>query len=388
MLKRVGYSNKLSLFAILVCIALTSYLCRAAASQPIIRTLVVAEFRPNPKGLGDFTELFAYRFQDGNLESRRRLFAAPTHRADDRHYSVRFDLGRNFILADRYAVSGTGNVVDLESGRLLKDESDRVIEARPDFILFQRLNVDTGSGYLRLRLPGGACGLDPALQFPPGVLSPDLHYGLEINRQQRPYVVEIKNSLGLTCYRVEDTGFGAPVAGSSGLLDVPTTWTGNETLAVANCSREVTTLYEYNVKSGQVIELGSIEGLDTSKETNLLKDLEGNLILECSKGRFLVNRRRKELVPNPVLNLGHRFQTLIPHQELQPFYFQGRKIGAFHSLTHNAQTTDGYLAVAYGDPGSNLGYPAGFKVWNESTGGWLTFKVPFFCGFIGWMCER
>jgi hypothetical protein len=115
------------LWLLVFAIALASWARSQRAGQA--QTLVVAEFNPIKKGVGDYTELYAYRFRGGVLESRRLSWGGPMHCKGNIHYSIRFDLGHNFIHANRYAVSGTGNVIDLRTGRVLTDFGDELITA-------------------------------------------------------------------------------------------------------------------------------------------------------------------------------------------------------------------------------------------------------------------
>jgi len=42
----------------------------------------------------------------------------------------------------------------------------------------------------------------------------------------------------------------------------------------------------------------------------------------------------------------------------------------------------------YGNVGTNLGYPNGFKVWTQATKSWITIDLPRICTIIGWVNEE
>ena len=384
MRRRCSNFNILAMLLLIASVAFLARLRQADSRAAAAHTLIVAEFRPNPEGLGDYTDLFAYRFRRGLLESRRRVFGAPLSRKDNRYYHVRFDLGRNFIHANRYVVSGSGNVVDLKTGRLLTDHGDDFVKATPQALLFHRDNIDIGTGYLRLDLPSGNYSFDRGLSLPPGLLSKDLRHGLGLDRRKIPYAIEIADATGRTRVAIRDTGRGTRTFGSD-LNSVPLMWTSNTTFAYARCDQQIATLYEYDLKLGRASQLGTIAGLSFASATDFWTDCEENVIFKCSKGSFKLDRAARRLVPYLIRPLGHEFQTTEQYQESQPLFFRGQNIGSIHCQSYNARTTDGYLAVDYREPGSNRFCPDGFKVWSSSTARWTTFKLHFFCNFVGWV---
>lgn len=377
-------SRVLILVLLITAIALIARSRQAEFRAARPRTLIVAEYRPNSEGLGDYTDLFAYRFCRGVLESRRQIFGAPLSRKDNIYYHFRYDLGRSFIHANRYAVSGTGNVVDLQTQRLLTEHGDEFVKVIPEGLLFHRDNIDIGTGYLRLDLPSGKYVFDKGLRLPSGVLSPDLGHGLLIDRTNFPYIVEVAGPNGSKHAAVRDTGRGARTFRGE-LLDVPIIWTSNNTFAYAKCVEQTASIFEYDIKLDRASPLGTLTGLNFSSTTDFHMDCEGSVIFQCSKGTFQLDRSARSLETYLVRPLGHEFQTPEKSQEMQPLLFLGQPIGSFHCLTYKARTSDGYLAIPYGKPASNLGYPEGFKVWSSSTKNWTTCKVPFFCDLIGWI---
>lgn len=64
--------------------------------------------------------------------------------------------------------------------------------------------------------------------------------------------------------------------------------------------------------------------------------------------------------------------------------YQNKPIGRLWCKGYSAKTTEGYLAAEYGEPGSNLGYPKGVKVWSSASHQWATLDIPWVSAIIGW----
>ncbi|HKE33397.1 MAG TPA: hypothetical protein VKD65_16815, partial [Candidatus Angelobacter sp.] len=65
--------------------------------------------------------------------------------------------------------------------------------------------------------------------------------------------------------------------------------------------------------------------------------------------------------------------------------YQGREIGRWWS--ESPATAPGYIAVAFGKVGSNLGYPEGVKVWSAENNQWTKIKPEWLTAIIGWLEE-
>src|SRR5260221_11336650 len=130
-------------------IVLLSLFNRQEIYSQKLKSLIVAEYRVDSSGIGNYTYLVAYNFENGILRTKDTLFGAEVTRKNIPGSYVRFDLGKSYIYKNRFLISGAKNVIDLEKRKVLYEELDEdYCSVQGDRIIFLRVNEITGIGFI------------------------------------------------------------------------------------------------------------------------------------------------------------------------------------------------------------------------------------------------
>jgi len=321
--------------------------------------------------------LVRFRFENGAVVSKDTVLTTDTGH-------VRFDLGKNRIYRNRYVLTEWGDVIDIQEKKVLHDGKGTFVAADGDRII-QRLNrvdaegwfvYDLASGkYARLRAPGKW-----AL---PGLLSPDQtrsaetpQWGTEIwlhrlNAKKRLLGDKFHVELDERCC-------SSPRP--------PLLWLDDDRILTQRHNGEIVVL-RLDGTIEPVVKI-PISGPSLSLP-EFFRDRNGRIVYECSSRSFAIDVENKSYAAYEWLPLGFDFEA---ERELDASYgyvirFRGEEIGRWWASTWETPTADGWIAMEYGDVGSNLGYPKGIKVWSRASGQWTTVDLPWVTALVGWVEE-
>jgi hypothetical protein len=209
-----------------------------------------------------------------------------------------------------------------------------------------------------------------------------------------PYKIALYDNYDSTII-VEEAGIEWMQFCSSSLGTIPFMWIDNENFIYSDYSYKnfIYTDYSYpvvhlryvNIKSGINQTIGNIDSVPNAlTNAYFYYDKRGDLIYKCAGGYYKIDFSGKKIEPYKFGNCGNQFEIELNGDSLgHTIKFNGSEIG---KLWCNllVETTPGFIAVEYGEVGSNLGYPKGIKVWNSSAG-WTTIDIPWISDLIGWI---
>ena len=326
-------------------------------------------------GVCEKEHLLRFRFKNGELISKETVLTSDALR-------VRYDLGKNHIYQNRYVITNWGDVVDTQKNELLHEGDGEYIGAEGNRII-QHINKSDLRGYFyfdiqkkkyaRLRVPGKW-----AL---PGLLSPDQTrsvqggafsiwlYGLNGKRK-------LLGSNFLTQGDTRSSFGSAP----------PLFWLDNNRILTQTDNGQVVIVQV----DGTITPVVTIPISEPSLyQPYFFRDGEGRIVYECSGKSFAIDVARKSYSPYEWVALGSGFEA---ESKRNPAYghiinHRGKEIGRLWASVWQAPTIDGYLALEYGDVGSNPGYPKGLLVWSSASSQWITLDVNLPIAIIGWIEE-
>jgi len=371
------------------------FLSKVCLSQEDNRlTLITAEYRVDTPKVGNFTFLVAYNFVKSVLSSKDTIAGFSTDRNGAPRSYARFDLGKNFIYKDRFIISGVGNVIDIETGKLVNEESDDFIEAIGDTLVFHRNNIITGTGFLHLDLKTGAYKFVNNKERVRDInTSPDKRKGLFVDRSELPYRVILKQSGYKDEVIIPDAGNGPNVTGSQ-FPTIRTYWLDDTSFLYTVHKTKYPPKEEFysevSIRKFNTVErsdsfLARVDSIRSGiLNDNFYTDGVNNLIFRTSYGdEYIIDVMAGKLSPYPAHQLGFGFSTdnHVSGEYGQIIRYDGSEIGRF--WFSGAFVSKTAIAIEYGDVGSNLGYPKGFKVWSAESSTWTTVDVPWLCTIIG-----
>lgn len=324
------------------------------------------------QGLCSVQHLVKYEFGPGRV-SRNVILTRPTDR-------IRYDLGQNHLYRGRYLITHWGDVVDIETRRLLHEsdgdyvgvEGNRVIQKVERRNLHSYFYYDLKSGkYARLRSPGKW-----AL---PGVLAPNQTQSVSSDSFNADVWLHQLNGRK----RLLASGLTASVTGCS-LPTVPLLWLSNELVLTQRADGELITVdLRGNISPVLKIPFAPSE---YGYSPNLSRNDANQVVYEFVGGTYVIDveNRQHTRVDTSWTDLGSGFQWEDNNATSgRLIRFQQKDIGRWWTLS--TRTTDGFIAVEYADVGYTFGIPKGFKVWNASSNEWVTVDPAWLVRLVGWI---
>ena len=359
----------------LILFALTLVLAVPASAQTQARrdsaALVVIECEKK-NGVCASQHVVKYEFAPGRV-SRDVVLTLATNR-------IRFDLGRNHLYRGRYLINNWGDIVDLEKKRLLHEgdgeyvavDGDRVIQKIDRRNLHAYFFYDLKSGkYLRLRQPGKW-----AL---PGVLAPNQTQSVSSDRFNAD--VRLHPLKGKP--RLLATGLTASVTGCD-LPTVPLLWLSNELVLTQRADGDLITL-DLRGRISPLLKIPFVPS-EYPYSPKLYRNDMGQIVYEFVGGTYVidVDKKQSSRVDTTWTDLGGGFESEASNATSgRLIRFQQKEIGRWWLLS--TSTTDGFIAVEYGDVGYTFGIPKGFKVWSAASGEWVTVDPAWLDRLVGWI---
>jgi hypothetical protein len=382
------------------------YLATCVGQTKKYQKLIVAEFRIDTPRVGHFTYLVSYNFEDGYLLSKDTILGAETFKTNKdssftRH--VRFEFGGNFIYKNKYVVSGTGNVIDIEKRKLLIESGDEFITATGDSILFHRANIFTGTGFLLLNLKNGNYDFinhEELNKEKKERSSPDKKHYLSIDKSKIPYKIDLHPSSGVKKTVVFDAGNGPNITSGSFRPTVETYWINNYTFLysvhklgkIMDSSQIDTTrffrskyfhdirIHEFNISSmTDKIYAEFIDIKQGDANDKFFEDKIGQLIYRTTGWNYyLLDTLQKKFIDYQYHELGSNFSIAINgNQDGYPIRYYNEIIG---SMPQSRKVVgDGIMAVEKGE--------SEIRIWSNKTKEWSSIKIPWISSLVGWIDE-
>ncbi len=364
--------RKLQLITLLFSVLAVSSIEAQAAKRNVALLVVECEAQ---NGLCEKQHLVRYRFSDGEVVSRDIVFTALTNR-------VSFGLGQNHIYQNRFVITNWADIIDVHTGKLLHNGIGEYVAAEAGRIISHVEHVDVrGYFYFDLKTNRYARLKKPGKWALPGELSPDQTKSVSSEfGSQEIWLHTLKGKKKLL-------GTGFTVLLSEFCCDLPKPpllWLYNGRILTQKSNGEIVIL-RLNGMVEPLLKIPIEKGSDTNP--SLDRNFDGRIVYRCSGEAYLIDVENKKYATYEWQPLGSGFdeETEVSPEYGQIIRFNGREIGRWWSGV--AKTTAGFVALQYGDVGSNLGYPKGVKVWNNITEKWVTLDAKWTNEIIGWIEE-
>jgi len=324
----------------------------------------------------DTQELVSYHFENGEYVAKDLVLSSTTDQ-------VRYDLGNNVIFRKRYVITNWGDIVDVTDKKLIHKgdgefagiEGDRIITRVRRTGMHGIFAFDLSTNrYWKVKKPN-------IWEFA-GTLSPDQRKAAHFKCMWR------KNRLLATAIVIEELGkktvlkakLGAECSLSrSSAFTVPFIWIDNRRILTQRSNGDLVVLHlDGKVRPLLKIESGespdSLPSFSRSRDGRINYSLNGkNYVLNIDAGTFEVDR----------VTVGNGFQVSRGDDFWETLYFEGAEVGKLWGGGGHA--TRDFVAFHYAEPGANLGYPKGIKVWNGTKRSWTTIDINWGAVIIGWV---
>ena len=109
-------------------------------------SILIAEYDENAAS-NNMQHLIRYNFVNGVLSGQETVISVPTKKVGTSGDYVRFDMGKNTIYKNRYVITAIGNVIDIQTKKLLVADRGELIACRGDSIIFYTNDIFKGKYY-------------------------------------------------------------------------------------------------------------------------------------------------------------------------------------------------------------------------------------------------
>lgn len=370
-------------------------------SQAKQQKLLVAEYRIDSPRVGNYTYLVAYNFINGKYISKDTLFQAEVFKKGITGSYVRYYAGNNFIYKDRYVIAANGSVIDIKERGLVIAQNERFIEAIGDTLIFHKRELAPPTGYLSLDLITKKYQpVEDNTWYKPkmGNVSPDGKHYLYIQPGVVSYKIWLYDNSGKGTTIVWHAGRG-PFTIATRAPTIETNWLNNQSFLYVVHEQKKDSLnhilfykvilHRYDIRhrtDNIFFILDSVPQGKPAFNGNFFTDPTGQTIYKATSGStYIVDTAHQTLTETKYSQLGFNFSS-IRTREGTAFKYQDQDIGTIWCT--KPIVADGVIAVMYGEAGTNLGYPKGFKVWTQATQSWAATDVPWISAIIGWVNEE
>ncbi len=378
----------------------------AGASSPALRCCLLLAESIGQDGEEQLQNLVSFEFEKGVLRARRVLLSTPAVKRKALDPDVRYDLGVNLVLRNRYVITGGGAIIDAMAGTVLTDEACEFVGARGENPVFLA-GSQRGRRYMIWNFERSAWetpqgeGLIPL----PGLPSPNRLLFLDSDVQRRPIRIFLRDSKAGSRLIERDAGEGTIQSPwSSEMPDVPLSWI-DDTCFLFACvralpvpesdstraggGRSTVAIFRRDLREEHPVRVAVIENVPPAiGNASFRRDPEGCIIYRCAAGDFEVDLEGRRARPCAFSSAGHSFAIeIVPDGKgARSVRFGAREIGRFECHAWTAATCEGCIAVAFGkEPNPNCGSPDGVKVWNSAAETWTTIDTDWLAAVIGWI---
>lgn len=350
-------------------------------------SLLVAEYDDNA-AKNHLQHLVNYVFIDGAMISKETLLSVPAQKEGVKGSYVRFDVGKNKIYRNRYVVTGIGNVIDIQTKKLLVSERGELIAFNGDSIIFYTNDIFKGKYYSVLNLKTEIYQKVEDANYNP-LPRPDV----EVDETKQPFSITAYYINGKKDMLVADAGYGEaqPLLGDDVRRRFPIFWLDNKSFLYAGFTKDQQTATIYKVHLNKTIEkIATIDAIPATAENTFFEHSnDGSIIYSCGKGRYLVDV--KKLKADKILyeSVGNKFSVEAVENPKygRTIKFEDKEAGKKWCRVDNAKTTDGYAAFQNEIVVGTEHYPQGVAVWNTTTQKWTSLDVSALADIIGWVEE-
>lgn len=350
-------------------------------------SLIIAEYDGNA-AVNHLQHLVKYTYVDGILNSREVITSLPTQKKDVKGDYVRFDIGKNMIYRNRYVITGIGNVIDIQTKKLLVAERGNFVTFNGDSIIFHTNDIFKGKYYSVLNLKTEQYQKVENPNYNP-LPRPEV----EVDETTKPFSISAYYITGKKDVLVKDAGYGEaqPLIGDDVKRKFQIFWLDNSSFLYANFAKnqQSVTIYKVGLNKG-VEKIATIDEVPATAENArfLFSDAQ-NIIYACGKGRFLIDLKKKTATKLDFEAIGNNF--FVEADENSKYgriiKYGENEVGKKWCPIDNAKTTDGFAAFQIEIVIGKEHFPQGVAAWNSISKKWNAMEISFLADIIGWVEE-
>lgn len=317
-----------------------------------IETPIKAEFKQ---------KIYSYHFLNGHFTGREELLTVNGKQAGKDY--IRTDLGACTIYADRYLITGIGNIIDLKDKKILFDGRAQLVRCSNDSAIFYTNDFVKGKYYSVYNFKTKTYGEVKSLTFKAKV-----GQDVEFDKTAMPFKLNYYPQNKPKVELAKDAGYGQTLS-SGKTPDPPMWWIDNSTFIYAYYNKENTeiTFYKVNVDTKASTPMGKLPFKPGTNAPIITKEDKNVTTINYGEKLVAVNAKNDKVEE---LGFTYPINGFAAEVKASP---QGRRIllannskelGKYHFQLKNFKTNDKTIAVVKELIVGTESYQQGMAVWN------------------------
>lgn len=359
----------------------------AFKSQTVVNGLhkysvIVVQYQPeNVKSVGQ--DIYKYKFENGEYKGKEKIISI-VGRENNKDLN-RFDSEGGFVFKNRWLVSGTGNIIDLQEKKVISSDRATFIRSNGDSLVFYVNDIFKGKYYAVFNAKTAKYEEVKSLAFK-AIVGQDVEIDYSTaNRTIWLYPPNKDKQL-----LVSDAGFGEDIINSKNRSNIPMYWVddANFIYPYYNVSKNEATIYKVNVNKTQT-KIGVIKDMPKGHINSYFStDGDNNIEYVCGKGKFYIDVKNNKITEVLFEHEGNGYDVEFKSQPYGHLIkFNKQDIGKYQCDMKNVRTCTYAIAV---DNKLKIGdevYPQGLAVWNNETKKWKSIDADEVAAILGWIVE-
>ncbi|MCD6069134.1 MAG: hypothetical protein K0S33_3960 [Bacteroidetes bacterium] len=346
-------------------------------------SVIVVQYQTeNPKAV--MQDIYKYTFENGEFKGKEKILSV-TGRENNKDLN-RFDSEGGFIFKNRWLVSGIGNIVDLQTKKVITSERATFIRTSGDSIIFYTNDAFKGKFYSVFDAKTGKYEQVKSVKFK-AIIGQDI--GLDYDTpNRRIWLYPMGKEKVLL---VADAGFGEEVINSKSTSTIPVMWVDADDFIYPyyNISKNEATIFKVNVNK-TITKIGVIKDIPKGHQNSYFaKDGDDNIEYICGKGKFYIDVAANKISEVAFEHEGNGFDVECKTQAYGHLIkFNKQDIGKYQCDMKNVRTCAYAIAL---DNKMKIGdevYPQGIAIWNSESKKWKSIEAEEVAAVLGWVVEN
>lgn len=326
-------------------------------------------------------KIFAYHFLNGSFIGRDEVISFDGKK-EGKDY-IRTDRGDNQIYANRYLITGIGNIIDLKDKKILFDGKAGLLRCSNDSAIFYTNDVFKGKFYSVYDFKNKEYKEVKDLLF-----KPKLGSDVEFDKSTSPFKINYYPQGKPKVILSADAGYGQQGTKESNYVpDPPLYWMDNVNFIYLYFNKENTeiTVTKMNVETKAFSVIGKLAITKEINPSSLSKVSAEQLVLRIGNKQALVDLKTPTVTvmdqSRPDLGFSYEFKTDPKGRIVK---LNGKDVGKFHFETKNFIAGDNIAAFVKELRIGMDSYQQGIMVWNFTKQAWEAVDADEVLTFAGW----
>lgn len=354
----------------------------AGFGQTVKQDLIVC----HSEGGKNFTQkLFAYHFVNGSYTGREELLSFDG-KADGKDY-VRTDQGVNQLYKQRYVITGIGNIIDLQTRKVVFDGRARLVRLGNDSAIYYTNDAFKGKFYSYFDFKNNQYKEITKLTFK-ALLGRDVEYDKTSKPFKLIYYPKGKPKVMLT----EDAGYGQTgLPDTKYVPDPPKYWLNDSVFIYAKFNAACTqvTFEKIAIEKATVESIGTV-AIGTAVREGYFERVDKNVLMFNVAGQQIqISLNTNKIVPSKQSIAVNGFSyVFVGDAKGKSIFYNGSEIGKISFDTETFRAGNNVVAcLKMMMVGTDM-YQQGLQVWSATTKTWARIEGEEVTAVIGWVTVK